>query len=168
MTPRTIEPRSQDAVLPSPLQPQDMASCVRDVVRFELRSFQAKLHAELKEIRSMVGRAGASATRRVGVTISGHSETTLPDTNLSASHAWVNRSMRSYAVASELNDMEVTSSVGSKSPVPEMLPNVITKGTGPLAKARLRRTVGFGVESVSQASAAVNVCDSGSSYPVRP
>lgn len=57
---------------------------------------------------------------------------------LASSHAWVSRNMRSYAATAELYDMDgmssTTSSIG-RGNIHELLPDVITKGTGPLSKA---------------------------------
>jgi len=92
-------------------------------------------------VRSLMVR-GASTKRVVTHSLSGKTDATMMSDGptLGTSHAWVNRSMRSYAVASEFNDMASSiSSSSSKSSVPELLPNVIAKGSGPLAQV-LRRS----------------------------
>lgn len=51
-------------------------------------------------------------------------------------HAWVSRNMRSYAAAAELADLDLASARRS----PELLPDKIAKGSGPLARSRRRRS----------------------------
>mmetsp|Transcript_53000 Transcript_53000/g.152699 ORF Transcript_53000/g.152699 Transcript_53000/m.152699 type:complete len:820 (+) Transcript_53000:66-2525(+) len=102
---------------PSRSGPHDeLITCVQDVVRTEVRAIYGKLHVDLADLRTAMVQ-GAVPQRRGCRAHSGHSSNTSASQAATASHEWINRSMRSYAVSTELAVSQARSTPSSEEKV---------------------------------------------------
>mmetsp|Transcript_104318 Transcript_104318/g.292264 ORF Transcript_104318/g.292264 Transcript_104318/m.292264 type:complete len:717 (+) Transcript_104318:86-2236(+) len=127
---------------------QTIAESFEQVVRAQIATLEAKLCAELKELRASLFKPDGleRRTARASSSTCANEPKGTGVQDLGKPHAWVFRSMRTFAAGAELNDLEmVRSASAAVVDVPsdrhklELLPSVIPKGTGPLARA-VRRT----------------------------